>query len=274
METIVRNRRSAGWQPQETDTLLAAVRDANASGTPLCAVFEAMSQHLGRKTNSIRNHYYACLRDQPDADVLRNPPTRPFTSEETHQLLRQVLMARGQGMSVRACVMAMAEGDHSLMLRYQNKYRTLLKQHPEMIEATCRELQAEGLPCPSIQPEAADPTFCDADDAEAARVLAEPCISAMLEGLKELIQRAARAEKADEYLRQLDRLRVEQDLRRLMWEKDFSETTAHLNACLSLMREFFALPEDEQKRNQTSFRDDALQMIALCEAFLTRTAVQ
>ena len=123
MESQARIRSRTGWQDSETDRLFTAVKEANASGVPLRTVFEQLAGDLGRKPNSIRNYYYACLRDRPDA-APRSPAFTPFTPEETRQLLRQVLMARGRGMSVRSCVMQLAEGSHSRMLRYQNKYRT------------------------------------------------------------------------------------------------------------------------------------------------------
>ena len=91
-----------------------------ASGAPLRQVFEDLSVDLGRKPNSIRNYYYACLRNQ-EQNTPRVQAFIPFTEAETHDLLRQVLTGCGQGMSVRACVMRMADGDHSRMLRYQNK---------------------------------------------------------------------------------------------------------------------------------------------------------
>ena len=58
-------------------------------------------------------------------------------------------MARGQGESVRACVTRLAEGDRARMLRYQNKYRSILKNRPELLENIAQELRAEGKPCPT-----------------------------------------------------------------------------------------------------------------------------
>ena len=55
----------AGWQEAETARLFSAVQEANVSGAPLRSVFESLSDDLGRKPNSIRNYYYACLRQQP-----------------------------------------------------------------------------------------------------------------------------------------------------------------------------------------------------------------
>ena len=162
MENQVKVHPRAGWQEDETARLFTAVKEASRSGAPLRSVFESLSGDLGRKPNSIRNYYYACLRQKPDASFLRAAPFNTFTPEETHNLLRQVLMARGQGMSVRSCVMTMAGGDHSRMLRYQNKYRTLLKHRPELVEAVREELRREGLPYPAEPAlDRADSAFCD-----------------------------------------------------------------------------------------------------------------
>ena len=246
----------AGWQEAETARLFSAVQEANAVGAPLRSVFEALSNDLGRRPNSIRNYYYSCLRQQPSA-AGRAPAFQPFTPEETHELLRQVLIARGEGRSVRACVMALSQGSHSRMLRYQNKYRTILKTRPEMIAQVCEELKAEGLPCPETAPTAkpridhADTAFCDPEDAAAARLMAEPCVHHMLEGLKELLRRAARAESVampDEALmakcrdlqRTVDRQQVQHDLQRIAWEKDFDDCTAHLRAVIASLREYIA----------------------------------
>ncbi len=250
----------AGWQEAETARLFSAVKEANASGAPLRTVFESLSGDLGRKPNSIRNYYYACLRQQPSA-AERTPAFQPFTPEETHELLRQVLMARGQGMSVRACVMALSGGSHSRMLRYQNKYRTILKTRPEMIAQVCEELKQEGLPCPEIVPEPAprmdraDAAFCDPEDAAAARLMAQPCVHDMLEGLKELLRRAARAEaiqtpddalmkKCADLQRTVDRQQVQFDLQRIAWEKDFDACAGLLKRTADLLTAYAGSSED------------------------------
>ncbi len=246
----------AGWQEAETARLFSAVQEANAAGAPLRSVFEALSTDLGRRPNSIRNYYYSCLRQQPEA-AQRAPAFRPFTPEETHELLRQVLIARGEGRSVRACVMSLAQGSHSRMLRYQNKYRTILKTRPELIAQVCEELKQEGLPYPATTPTArpridhADAAFCDPEDAAAARLMAEPCVHHMLEGLKELLRRAAKAdstpapdeallEKCHDLQRTADRQQVQHDLQRIAWEKDFDDCAGHLQAVIAALREYVA----------------------------------
>ncbi len=278
----IRRPGRAGWQEAETARLFSAVREANASGAPLRSVFESLSGDLGRKPNSIRNYYYACLRQQPQTTE-RTPAFRPFSPEETHELLRQVLMARGKGMSVRACVMALSEGSHSRMLRYQNKYRTILKTRPELIAQVCEELRQEGLPCPDAAPkplprlEQADAAFCDPEDAAAARLMAQPCVHHLLEGLKELLRRAAKAEviqspdealsaKCAELQRIADRQQVNFDLQRIAWEKDFSDCTAQLQAVMAALRDYAAADPDSDRLSE------ALSVLHGADEFLQRTA--
>lgn len=271
METMERTKRASGWQDEETRRLFEAVKQAGESGVSLRSVFEALSEGLGRRPNSIRNHYYACLRENPDVAGERPAPIRLFTPEETHELLRQVLMGRGQGLSVRACVMRLAEGDKSRMLRYQNKYRSLLKRQPELIDAVREELASEGLPCPEGEViDCADAGFYDPSNPSAAALMAEPCVAAMLEGLKELMHRAARAQEADAHLKELDRLRVQHDLHRLAWEKDFSRAVELLEGCLALLREFLALNDEEQHMHLDAFCLKAMDCVTDGENFLSR----
>lgn len=269
----------AGWQEAETARLFSAVQEATASGLPLRSVFESLSETLGRKPNSIRNYYYACLRQQPDAKK-RISAFQPFTKDETHELLRQVLMARGKGISVRACVMTLSEGSHSRMLRYQNKYRTILKNKPELIAQVCQELRREGLPCPDPTPsttcmDRADTAFCDPEDAAAAHLMAQPCVHHMLEGIKELLRRAARAEAIDtpsealqercrELQRLADRKQVECDLQRIAWEKDFDDCAEHLRQVMRSLRNYTTQYLD------SNHHPDALIALQNADAFLQR----
>lgn len=137
----------SGWRQEEDDLLFSAIREAAADGTPLRDVFERVGRQLNRKPNSIRNYYYARIREVPELAPGKTT-FRVFDQEELHQLLRDVLAARGRGESVRACVTRRAGGDRSMMLRYQNKYRSILKNHPEMLMEVAEELRSEGIPCP------------------------------------------------------------------------------------------------------------------------------
>ena len=79
---------------------------------------------------------------------------RTFHPDEANQafttgrLLETVLLALSNGQSVRACTLNMANGNTRQMLRYQNKYRALLKAQPEKVLAMRKTLTEQGHPVP------------------------------------------------------------------------------------------------------------------------------
>ena len=87
------------------------------------------------------------------AKAARERPARfvPFTQQEVDWLMEQVLTARAQGQSVRSCLQALSGGDHSLMLRYQNKYRAVIKSRPEYVQKMVEALNARGVACETPQ---------------------------------------------------------------------------------------------------------------------------
>ncbi|NLG23932.1 MAG: hypothetical protein GX558_01145, partial [Clostridiales bacterium] len=120
--------------------------EAQQQGLPLKQVFERIAELTGRRPNSIRNYYYAQVR-QRTGDRAHTARFVPFAEHEVNDLMYKVLRARAQGQSVRSCLQQMAGGDHSLMLRYQNKYRSVLKGRPELVRHITERLNAEGIAC-------------------------------------------------------------------------------------------------------------------------------
>ena len=141
-------RGRAGWTHDEKQTLWDEVRKVGENGGSLRTVFENVAAKTGRKPDSVRNYYYLSVKegDAPQSAVCQRAlPFIPFDDDELHSLVRDVLTARTQGMSVRRCVMALGDGDKSKTLRYQNKYRSILKNKPEYIQHVMRELESEGV---------------------------------------------------------------------------------------------------------------------------------
>jgi len=223
-----------GWRQEEIDLLFSTVNEAAQDGRPLRDVFAQVGEQLSRKPNSIRNFYYARVRETPGLSN-RQTPFRAFSPEELHQLLRNVLIGRGQGESVRACVTRLAQGDRSSMLRYQNKYRSILKNRPEMLEEVAQELRLEGLPCPD------NVTACRhyeraANVQEGLEQLrphaSDPAVRAMVDALAQLLSRREEASETVPYhkwaeaRREADRLKVEVDLLKMALEdaRDTQET--------------------------------------------------
>jgi hypothetical protein len=172
-----------------------------------------------------------------------------FSDEEIHDLLRRVLLGRGNGRSVRACVMEMSGGDRSRMLRYQNKYRAILRKKPDLIEQVCRELKDEGLPCPDVK------VTVSALPPEDQSVQADPDVQAILRAAASLARRAG--DPAPEN----DRLRVQRDLL-LMQAEDAQLAIKDL---LKDCKEFLGGEMEEKQRQLPAFCDALSDHIAKLE---------
>ena len=142
--------RRAGWSDRENQLLWETADEAQQQGLPLKAVFEQIARQTGRRPNSIRNYYYAQVR-QHDGDQARPARFVPFTQQEVDWLMEQVLVARSAGQSVRSCLQKLSGGDHSLMLRYQNKYRAVIKSRPDYVRDMVDRLNQQGVACDTPQ---------------------------------------------------------------------------------------------------------------------------
>ena len=147
---LSRPGRRSGWSESESQLLWETADEAQQQGLPLKAVFDQIAKQTGRRPNSIRNYYYAQVRQNDDGKA---HPARfvPFTQQEVDWLMEQVLTARAEGQSVRSCLQKLAGGDHSLMLRYQNKYRAVIKSRPEYVKEMVEKLNAQGVNCDTPQ---------------------------------------------------------------------------------------------------------------------------
>jgi len=139
-----------GWSDSENKLLWETADEAQQLGLPLKAVFEQIAAQTGRRPNSIRNYYYAQVRQREDGQE-RAARFVPFTQQEVDWLMEQVLIARAAGQSVRSCLQKLSGGDHSLMLRYQNKYRAVIKSRPEYVREMVEKLNQKGVACEAPQ---------------------------------------------------------------------------------------------------------------------------
>ena len=147
---LARAGRRAGWSDSENKLLWETADEAQQQGLPLKAVFEQIARKTGRRPNSIRNYYYAQVREH-DGGEARPARFVPFTQQEVDWLMEQVLVARSAGQSVRSCLQKLSGGDHSLMLRYQNKYRAVIKSRPEYVRNIVEKLNEQGVACETPQ---------------------------------------------------------------------------------------------------------------------------
>lgn len=138
MEQTAQKSLRSGWSNPENALLMQQIAQARAACLPLRTAFDAVARQTGRCPNSVRNHYYTTLHPRAGA-----PAFVPFTEEEADALLKEILLSCTRGESVRACTLRLAEGDTRRMLRYQNKYRSLLKTRPELVQKIRQELSRE-----------------------------------------------------------------------------------------------------------------------------------
>lgn len=116
-----------GWTQQEDRLLLSAAQSARQDGRALRSVFEDVAAQTGRKPNSIRNYYYERIKQgDVESELCRSAAFVPFERDEVRAMLRTILAQRAKGISVRSCTLAMGNGDTRSMLRYQNKYRSVI----------------------------------------------------------------------------------------------------------------------------------------------------
>ena len=140
-----------GWKEEEDALLFEEVKRAREEGRPLKSVFDAVAKKTGRKPNSIRNYYYVRVRDQELAGIYLGSATGhstafvPFTEDEVREMLRVILAEQARGVSVRACTLNMGGNDNKAMLRFQNKYRSVIKNNPKLVHEVIDELRAEGV---------------------------------------------------------------------------------------------------------------------------------
>ena len=132
----------SGWTAEETNTLFAEAHAADLEGRPIKSVFDKVAHMTGRKPNSIRNYYYLKLKEEGSA---ARTSFVPFLEEEVRSLVRAMLTEQAKGKSVRSIAMEMGEGDKKKMLRFQNKYRSVIRLNPEYVRAVMQELEQEGV---------------------------------------------------------------------------------------------------------------------------------
>lgn len=229
-------RARGGWSEDEASVLFERVSQAHRDGTPLRAVFDDVGRELGRKPNSIRNYYYQRVNESPALSGEKKPSFRVFTGEETRELIASVLAARGRGTSVRACVRELANGDPKQMLRYQNKYRSVLKSKPELLNEIARELSEQGLSVPAIMPlgQRAPRHVSELESAVSryAEKVGDKKAAALIDAVTELIRSATGDASRDAWMEELeksreqtararaecDRLKVQVDLQKMVIE--------------------------------------------------------
>ncbi len=141
-----------GYTEEEAKNLVEYIKEGKKKGKTLTYLFETYGINHGRAKGSVRNYYYALMKNEKgderivkllDGSSLSVEKIREFTKEETDAALRSILAEKSKGLSVRRAIFNLAKGDDKLMLRLQNKYRNTLKKEPEKIMTLAKEMGVE-----------------------------------------------------------------------------------------------------------------------------------
>ena len=120
----------------------------------LSKAFTEYAKLHNKSAGTVRNLYYAltkvCVNDKEFCEeFLGGKPIsvnkiKEFTKEEEIALIKSVLQGLKMGDSVRKTLNAVANNDAKEALRLQNKYRSLVKNKPELIKNIAKETGFSG----------------------------------------------------------------------------------------------------------------------------------
>ena len=120
----------------------------------LSETFVEYGRENGKAKGTVRNLYYALAkRSNFDKEFcqkyfngtpLKVSKIVEFDGTEERTLIKNVLIRKSKGESVRSAIMSLSEGDAKRALRYQNKYRNAIKNKPNLIQEILAELKSDG----------------------------------------------------------------------------------------------------------------------------------
>ncbi len=196
-----------GWKDDEKLMLWDEVKKAQKLGAPLKRVFETVARQTGRKPNSVRNYYYMKVKET--GEIEKKPSTFiQFSRDEIYSLLRTLLAAGARGESIRGASLKLAGGDKTMMLRYQNKYRSLIKSARPLVDMVMADMDQDGEKylSPYEAPKAAVTRDNRYIPENVARALssADVDVKAFFKGLSKLASMAATSVQAEDELQTLE----------------------------------------------------------------------
>ncbi len=139
---------------KEKDVIGLAEFLKNKGETSLSKTFALYAKEHNKAKGTVRNLYYAVAKKSVDdkdfcQKYFNGKPLSvnkiiEFSKDEEKELIKNILISKSTGKSVRSAIMDIANGDAKLALRYQNKFRNALNKKPILIENIIKELNLEG----------------------------------------------------------------------------------------------------------------------------------
>ncbi len=144
------------WSIEQTKRLFDYAFRATVQKKGLMWAFVQVAQESGKSINSVRNYYYSQLKmfelvprlaSELDIKVVNVQRDRfqLFGEQEINQLVKEILIGKANGVSVRATINQKSDGDSKLALRLQNKYRSMVANHKDKVVKIMDELGFDGI---------------------------------------------------------------------------------------------------------------------------------
>ena len=141
-----------GYKEKDIVALAEFIKDKKQIS--LSNAFEKFGILNGKAKGTVRNLYYALAKRSNEDNAfcqkyLGGKPIKiskivEFTVQDEKDLIKNIILKKNLGKSVRSIIMEMANGDAKLALRYQNKYRNAIKNSPELVAEIISEINSEG----------------------------------------------------------------------------------------------------------------------------------
>lgn len=143
------------WKDDEVEKLFRFIENGKNEGKNLSALFSEFAILQNRQPNSVRNYYYLelklmnkdknrCQKFNMDLQRHKKIEQEGFTNEQTKELIKSILKLNASGKSIRKCCQIISNGDLTKMVRYQNKYRSVLKNDKKLLDECYEESLKEG----------------------------------------------------------------------------------------------------------------------------------
>lgn len=126
-----------GYKESDLIALSQFITGGKFSGKSLTECFKNYAAATGRSAGSVRNLYYALAKYSREnagftAEYLNGKPievgkSENFSAQEAKNLVEKIENYKRRGVSVRKATLMLAGGDAKTALRFQNKYRTLIR---------------------------------------------------------------------------------------------------------------------------------------------------
>ena len=201
------------WKDEEIKQLFDIVEKNRKENKSLLSAFSEYAKLSGRKRNSIRNYYYQELSElQKNKSRANNlniniknhivNESVLFSTDETREIISNILKLNSEGYSIRKACLKLANNNVELMVRYQNKYRSVLKSNPELINEITKELNIKNKVMETTKSNS--PNNLIYFKKQEPKVISEKDINSLFLGLIKLVKKSAAESVEKKLISELD----------------------------------------------------------------------